>query len=618
MPKAEGAKGPRLRQRLHNPALRSFTSSFCVLALLAAPLSTRAEAELTRAAYEECAARDENGLGAALTTISADALKAGIGKLDYNALVAEAWRRNAVDEVIDKRVDIAVEEIKAETSWSELLSSLANTETAQKLATAVAERVYRSEAVKGVLETLAQDVSKEVGTFMEGAAGDASGSVLTCLKAFIGPRYGSAVASAVASGAGGVSVDPSSGSGEPSAGAVLKQSGEGIAGVTILIMRKQLAKLATRVGQRIVGSVLSRLVSVAAGGIGLVLIAKDIWEFRNGVLPIIAAEMKSPATKQKVQEEVASSIAEQINAHVQDIAATSASRIVEIWKEFKRAHAVVLRLAENDGAFRGFLDGVAPGAMVRLDEVVGLIVAEEGEASVRARLDNGTLNEAVHIMPIEAVQIARETRSIDQALGWTAVAGDKLGSVVAYDIHKRAKPEEFTRQSLTRVLGLQDRTAIIRVAQTPSKARDTLFSLPDSDLNMLARNLSISELTTLASYLTGLEPEPRERVLRAVAMSPSKMQVLARERVRDAIISSHDQTEAVSMMLETTATFSPRVFVHDVKLAGDGRVDPILLWYKHPAGVGLLAFLSLIVLVWLTRLFRRPRAAAVPPSADAS
>jgi len=603
---------------LRNKALRTSLSSICVIALLAAPLSNRAHADLTRAAYDECAARDEGGLGVSLTTISADALKAGIGKLDYNALVAEAWRRNNVDEVIDKRVDIAVEEIKAETSWSELLSSLANSQTSQKLATAVAERVYRSDAVKSVLEALAVDVSKEVGKSMEGAASEAAGPVLSCLKAFIGPRYGTAVASAVAGDAGkDISVDPSSGSGEPTAGAVIRQSGEGIAGVTILIVRRQLANLAARVGQRIVGSVLSRLVSVAAGGIGLVLIAKDIWEFRNGVLPIIATEMKSPATKQKVQEEVASSISEQINAHVQDIAAATASRIVDIWREFKRAHAVVLRLAESDGAFRGFLDGVAPSAMSRLDEIVGLIVAEEGEASVKARLDNGTLNEAVHIMPPEAVQIARETRSLDEALGWAAVAGSKLGSVVSYDIHKRAKPTDFTRQSLDRVLGLQDRTAIIGVAQLPAKARDTLFSLPDTDLDMLARNLSSSELATLASYLTGLEPAPRERVLRAVAMSPSKMQVLARERVRDAIISSPDQSEAVGMMLETTAAFSPRVFAHDVRLAAEGKINPILLWDKHPVGVGLAAFLAFVLLMWLMRVFRRPGSAAAPPAPDA-
>ncbi|MEZ5898360.1 MAG: hypothetical protein R3D51_02595 [Hyphomicrobiaceae bacterium] len=596
-------------------ALRTFTSLVCIAAILAAPLARPAAAELTRSGYDECAARDEAGLGAALTAISADALKTGIGKLDYNALVREAWHRNNVDEVIDKRVDIAVEEIKAETSWSELLSSLANSETSQKLATAVAERVYRSDAVKGALEALAQDVSKEVGKSMEGAASDAAGPVLSCLKAFIGPRYGSAVASAVAGDAGrDIALDPATGTGQPTAGAVIKQSGEGIAGVTILIVRRQLANLAARVGQRVVGSVLSRLVSVAAGGIGLVLIAKDIWEFRNGVLPIIAAEMKSQTTKEKVQDEIASSISEQINAHVQDIAAASANRIMEIWKEFKRSHAIVLRLAENDGEFRGFLDGVAPSAMARLDEIVGLVVAEEGEASVKARLDNGTLNEAVHIMPQDAVLIARETRSLDQALRWTAVAGDKLGSVVGYDIYKRAKAEDFTRQSLERILGLEDRSAIIRMSQVSPKARDALFSLPDNELKVLARTLSSEELTTLASYLTGLEAGPRERVLRAIALSPSKMQVLARERVRDAIIASPDQSEAVSMMLETSTTFAPRVFAHDVKLAAEGKVEPILLWDKHPVGIGLLGFLSAIVLIWLGRLFRRPRPAPTPPS----
>ena len=135
-------------------------------------------------------------------------------------------------------------------------------------------------------------------------------------------------------------VDPSKGSGDVSAGAVLKQSGGGIAGATILVVRRQMANLATRVGQRLVGSVLSRLVSVAAGGIGLVLIAKDIWEFRNGVLPIIASEMKSKATKEKVQDEIATTISEQINEHVKEIAVASADHVVEVWQSFKRAHAL--------------------------------------------------------------------------------------------------------------------------------------------------------------------------------------------------------------------------------------------------------------------------------------
>ena len=536
--------------------LVSFVATAAMLNAQVVPLA--GAAELSRADYENCASRDEEGLGASLTTISSDALKAGLGKVDYPALVADAWRKHSVDEIIDKRVDIAVEEVKAESSWAELLKSITNTEASQKLATEVAERVYRSTPVTEAIDALAQDVARSVGTSMEAASSEAAGPVLACLKAFIGPRYGTAIAEAVAGDAGkDLAVDPQKGAGEPTAGAVLKQSGGGIAGATILIVRRQLANIAKRVGQRIVGSVLSRLVSVAAGGIGLVLIAKDIWEFRNGVLPIIATEMKAKETKEKVRQEIASTIGTQIGEHVKDIAAASATHIMDIWKEFKRAHAIVLRLAESDGAFRAFVDGVAPAKMARLDEIVGLVVSEEGESSIKTRLDNGSLNEAIHTMPEEAVTIARETRSVTKALAWAGIAGERIGAILEYDIHKRASPGDFTRQALERVLALGDRTAVTRMAALPAKAREALFTLEGNDLNVLARNLSETELTTLASYLEGLDKGPRERVLRAVATSPSKMQILARDRVRDAILSSQDQSAAVAMMLETTAAFSP-------------------------------------------------------------
>ena len=597
---------------------RTAVSLACILALLAPAVSlSPARAELSRSAYDDCAARDEAGLEAALAGISTDALKAGIGKVDYDALVAQAWRTHSLDEIIDKRVDVAVEEVKTETSWGERLKSLTNSEAAQKLATNVAEGVYRSDAVKAALEALAQDVARDVGRSIETATSEAASPVLDCLKAFIGPRYGSAVAEAVAGDAGkDIAVDPSKGEADPSAGSVIKQSSGGIAGATLLIVRRQLANLATRVGQRIVGSVLSRLVSVAAGGIGLVLIAKDIWDFRHGVLPIIATEMKAPATKEKVREEIAVTISEQIGDHVKEIAQASARHILEIWREFKRAHAIVLKLADADGAFRGFLDTVSPARMSRLDEVVAIIVGSEGEAAITRRLADGTLNQAVHHLPDPALQIARETRSLGDALGWQAVAGEQLGAVVEYDIHRRAKPTDFTKVSLGRVLAMQERTAITRLAAVPAGARDVLFSLQGNDLNVLARNLSEAELTTLASYLNGLHEGPREQVLRAVATSPSRMQILARDRVRDAIISSSDQAAAVTMMLETPPAFSPRLFARDVQLAADGRIEPVLLWDKHPLGVALSGILVLILLTWFMRLFRRPRAALAPAAAQ--
>ena len=598
---------------------RTVISSVTACALAASvicPLQGPAWAavELSRADYEDCQARDEVTLKAAIATISADALTAGVKSVDYRALVAEQWRRHGVDALLDKRVDLAIDEVKNETSWSELIKSLANSETSQKLATTVAERVYRSDAVKVALEDMAAGVAREVGKTIELASVDSAGPLLTCLKAFIGPRYGSAIAAAVAGDAGkDLAVDPSKGGGDVSAGSVLKQTSGGIAGATILIVRRQLANLATRIGQRVVGSVLSRLVSVAAGGVGLVLIAKDLWELRNGVLPIIATEMKAKTTKDKVQEEIANTLAEQVGEHVKEIGSASADHVIEIWQGFKRAHALVLKIAEQNSDFRTFLDSVKPDTLARLDEVVALVVAEEGESGLLKRLGEGSLNEAVHVMPAKALDIARETKSVAAALAWSSIAGDKLDSVLDYEIHKRAAPADFTRASLERVLSLEDRTAVTRIAAVPRVARDALFSLETAELRSLAKSLSETELTTLASYLNGLQPAPRELVLRTVAADPSRMQVLASSHVRDAIIASADQGAAVDMMLQRVTAFAPRTLVHDLDLAWRGRVSPRLLWDKHPAGIAFSALLAGLLGLWLKRLFRprRTQVAAV-------
>lgn len=572
-----------------------------------------AAVQLSRAQYEECQGRDEAGLKSAISAISAEALRAGVKSVDFKALVAEQWRKSGLDDVIDKRVDVAIEEVRTETSWSELLQSLAKPETSQKLATTVAERVYRSDAVKAAIESMAAGVANDVGETIEFASAEASSPLLECLKAFLGPRYGSAIAEAVAGDANkSLALDPQRGAGDVSVGAVLKESGGGIAGATLLVVRRQLANLATRVGQRLVGSVLSRLVSVAAGGVGLVLIAKDIWELRNGVLPIIATEMKSKATKEKVQEEIATSLSQQINDHLGDIAAASADHVVEIWQAFKRAHAVVLRIAESNDGFRTFLNAAKPDALVRLDEIVALVVAAEGEESVIKRLNDGSLNVAVHQMPEAAMGIARDTKSVAEALDWTALAASELATVLDLELHRRAKAADFTATSFRQLLALGDRTAIQRLAAAPREARETLLSLGTADLASLAKSLSDEELTSLAGYLSGLTEAPRARVLRAIAAQPAKMRVLASESVRNAIISSADQSAAADMMLRDSGV-SPRQLYDDAAAAWSGRINPWLIWHKHPIGVvGVLLFFALLI-AWLGRLFR-PRPTNLPPA----
>jgi len=558
---------------------------------------------MTRADYEACQARDENGFRIAIETLTRKGLQTGLANVDYKALVADEWRRGNIDDVIDREVDRAIGEVREESSWVKLWSSLASREKAQELATTAAERVYRSEPMKRAIEGMAQGLGKEIGKRIELAIVDSAGPATQCMQVFLGRRYGATVARVVADGAGKeYSVDAAKGGAQVTTGQVMLEGSEGIAGTVVLVVRRQLANMASRIGQRLVGSVLGRLVSVVAGGVGLVLIAKDIWDFRHGVLPIVASEMKAKETKEKVREELAKSTAEHIGDSVKEIAEKTAERVVEIWLEFRRAHAKVVELAERQDEFKRFLETVKADDMPKLDEIVDLVLASEGEAGVLKRLGDGTLHRAVTALPPGAIEIARESRSLETSLQWAAIAGDSLPKVVEYEIHRRAKPEAFTKASLQRLLGLEDRLAITRLASLTPAARAPLFELETGELKTLSRTLDEGQLDSLSRYLTSLDKASAQRVLRAVAQTPSRMAELGKPRVREAILGSSDQAAAVGMMLQANSMPDPTLMLEHLQLVLEGRVSPLLLWEKHPVSLAGTAVLALILLLLTKRL----------------
>lgn len=592
---------------------RAAISLLAAASLLMQSLGAAAQSRpMSRADYEACQARDDAAFRTAIESLTSRALQEGLRRIDYQGVVNDEWRKTGFDEIIDKRVDIAVAEVANETSLWERSRSLFDKEKAQALAVSVAERVYRSEPVKAGLEAMTTGVARNVGGSILLAAADAAEPATECLKAFLGPRYGQTVAGVVAGEAHKeFHLDPAKAGASLSPGAVLAEGSGGIAGAVILAVRRQLANIATRVSQRIVGSILGRLVSVVAGGIGAVLIAKDIWEFRNGVLPIVASEMKAKPTKEMVKAELVKAISEQISEHSREISTTTADRILEIWREFRRGHAKVVELAEKNQPFRAFVDTLKPADLARLDEIVALLLTTDGEAGVLKRLSDGTLGRAVTRLRPAALEIARDRKSLDEALAWDALAGPQLPQVLEHGLHRRAAAADFSSDSLRRVLALEERSAIMRMAQISRSARDALLALPDRDLRNLARSITEGELETLASYLTGLSPAARDRVLKTVAAAPARMQVLAPSRVRDAILASQDQLAAVSMMLREQGGLDLGLIRNDVTLAYEGKVQPVLLWDRHPgAVVGAGAGLLVLLLILQRLLFGRRRTVA--------
>jgi hypothetical protein len=596
--------------RASRPFRLAVSGLTAVSVFLAQVPAARAATTMSRAEYEACQARDEQGFRYAIEGLTRRGLEIGLANVDYKAIVGDEWRRGNVDEVIDRQVDQAINEVREESSWMQLWQSLASKDKAQELATTTAERVYRSEPIKKAIEGMATGVGKELGKRIEIATVDTGGPATECMNLFVGRRYGSMIARIVATGAGKeYGIDPAKGGAQISSGQVLIESGEGIAGGVVLVVRRQLSNMAARIGQRLVGSILGRLVSVVAGGVGVVLIAKDIWDFRYGVLPIVSIEMKSKETKDKVREELAKSISEQIADSVKDIAEKTADRVLDIWLEFRRAHAKVVELAGKQDEFKRFLETVKPSDLPRLDEVVAVILASEGEAGLGKRLENGTLQRAVSALPPGAIDIAREARSLEAALQWEALAGASLPKVVEYEIYRRAKPEGFTSASLQRLLGLQDKVAITQLAALSPAARAPLFELGDGDLKSLARALDDNQLDSLARYLTGLDKAPAQRILRAVAQTPSRMADLAKPSVREAILASSDQAAAVGMMLQASSLPDVAQLMDHAQLVLDGRVSPWLLWEKHPLAIAASGILLLVLLLLLRRLMfgTRPR-----------
>jgi hypothetical protein len=590
-------------------SFRSAVSCLTAVALLAAQTPrVQAADPLTRSDYEACQAQDEEGFRRAIEALTLKGLEAGLTNLDYEPLVTDAWRREKFDETIDRQVDEAIAQVRDESTWFQLWSSLASRERAQELATSAAERVYRSDAVKQGIERISGDVAKEIGRRIELAIIDTAGPAAQCMQLFLGRRYGATVAGAVSADTGReYAVDPGTGGAQVSTGQVLIEGKEGIAGAVVLVLRRQLSRMAARIGQRVLGAVLSRLVSTVAGVVGVVLIAKDIWDFRHGVLPIIAEEMKSKATKDKVRQEVAATLSEQVGQGVKEIAQGTADRVVEIWLDFRRAHAKVLELSQRNADFKRLLDAIKPSDLARLDEITALVLASEGEAGIVRRLGDGTLHRAISALPPGAMDIAREARSLETALKWSAVAGDSLPKVVELEIHRRASPESVTKAQLQRLLALDDRLATVRLAGLPPSTRDTLLELDGQPLVKMARALDGPQLESLARYLTALDKGAAQRVLGAVAQSPARMSDLASPRVREAIITSRDQLAAVTMMLQAASYLDPSAPLTHARLVLDGRVSPVLLWEKHGFVLVAAALLGLILLLMLKRALLGPR-----------
>ncbi len=580
------------------------------LALTSQPVALAQSQVVT---VDECRNLSDTEVRDRIRELASTGLKSELTAIDYPSLVNAYWAKIDMNGRLDREVDIAVAAVRADTSWFDRAYSTVSQSSATRYATAVADKVYNSDGFKAALAELATGVAKDAGTQIEKATSKVSNPIIACVQATLQSRYGGAIAQVFAQES---QKDVGSGSGAPAVkidtSDLFLNNAASISGLVLIVTRRILAEIVESVGSRIAGIVASRIVSSVAGLVGLALIAKDVYEAGSGVFPIIEDRMKSEETKTLIKDEIGRSIQSDITQQVGTIAQETADRIYSAWLDFKQKYNRLLTLSEKSPSFAAFLKDRRIDQLGRLGQIVDLLYKTEGEPRVLERIDDGSLNRALLDLGDDGLIIAEDQKSIDKALKWTSIAGRNLSRVVELGIYHWLSPDGLSQETLEKILSLNDKIAVSRIANLDAQARDVILSMPANEMRDLARRLNDRQLAAFADYQRHLEPAAARRLARAVAEDPAAMQELAGDGLRQAILNSRDQLAALNMVLHDDASLlgllSYGRIVKDAELVRDGTVGYRVFWERYWLSVLIAALGVLLVLSWLRRLiFGRPQ-----------
>ncbi len=542
--------------------------------------------------------------------VASTSLKSEVASIKFPELVNLYWAKADVSARIDREIDAAIALVRADTNWADRAYSTVSQSSAKRYATAVADKTYNSEGFKDALNELATGVAKDAGVQIEKATAKISNPIIACVQTALQSRYGGAIAQVFAQES---QKNLEASADQPpvkiEASDLVASNAASISGMVLVLTRRVIGKVVQSVGSRIAGVVASRIVSSVAGLVGLALIAKDIYDAGDGVFPIIEERMKSEETKLLIKDEIGKTIQADITQQVGQIAQETAERLYAVWLDFRQKYNRLLSLSERNAAFADFLKDRRLDQLGKLGQIVDILYGTEGENKVLERVANGSLNRALLDLTDAGLVIAEEQKSIDNALRWTALAGKDLPRVVDLGVYRWLPIEGLTSETLQKILSINDRIAVARIANLDAQSRELILSFPADQMREFARRLNDRQLAAFADYERNLDPSAAKRLLRAVADDPSVMLDLTTEGIREAVFGSRDQLAALNMIIHDDASlFNYGRILKDADLVKKGLVSYRVFWERYWVAVLIAGFVLIVLLSWLRRLlFGRPQ-----------
>lgn len=616
--------------------IRTLLNVALVLALLLAGAPVQAQG-LTQGdqTLQECTQVDEAALQDELNRVTQQIFSRALDEVDLGAIVTTEWQRLEIDPLLDTEVDRAVVQVRGqEDLWNTFLSGW-SADKAEELTRAVASAAFESEAFAQKIEELSLAVAEALAAQIAVLSAESVSAAFYCLQTFIANNYAEVMVrqfeEQVRSAAENVEFANSS---ELDSGifAVLDQHKTALGGIGVIVAAQIARRLVQNIGQqiarrvagRIAGRVLGRIgteiIPIVGWIVGTGLIAYDLYTSRDGALPQIQEQLKSAEVKAGIREEIVAAMEPEFRREAPQIARDVANDLFSQWGAVKRNIRQVLDLALSDPAFKAVMDDLqSPDELAKLVDLVGVALPALGQEAFNQAVANGSL-ERVLAQPPGAVRIVEATKSIDTALAWSALAGGLLDGVVEYELYKHKTPDQLTRPLLEKLLALDSRATIEKLALMELPEIENLLSISTSNLNALAAVLSSEDLKVVARSLPQLSQEQRNALISRLVSTPSLAGLLENEGVQRQLVASTNIDATLAFLAgprDLTALWG------DVSALLTGQVGMGLFVYKYGTGQSALIGVGLVLLVlillrllyglvaWLvnplTGLFRRSR-----------
>ncbi len=603
----------------------SLTLAFLILLLLFSLLPPgAARAQSTNPVsytFEECDQVDEASLRDELNSITQTVFEDERSRLDVALIVDRNWRDMGMDLRVDQAVDDAIEFVRSDTGFWERIWSGWSPSKAEELATTVAEETFGSDEFAGQFDEFSTRVANDIVEEIRLVTAKSASTALLCVQEFIGGRFSRTLAvelnRQIESELELLKLEPDT---DQSFLDILKIHSNLAGGVAVIIgtrigveLARRLASLLTR---NIVGRILSRiLVRVAVVGIPFVgwiiggaLIVVDVFNSRDGALPLIRDSLQSDDVKAEMRRWMAEEVSEELRLEMPSLARNVANSAFSQWQDFRLKFTRVLQLSETNPRFKLILDFTKVDQLAKLSELVALVEENEPER-LEELISSGQL-EFMQTLPEEALEIYRNSGKAETLISWAELAGDLILKVVEYKLYLVSDAADFAgRDALEIVLRLEDETAIHKSMSLDAEVREELLALKaETARALLLGDLDSSQLSLLAAmYLTALAPQDAELLANFVLNHPALISLLESELVQEALIQSQNLQAALSFLAEGTTGGQGfgRVFqvLEDLAPVLSGDVSWLLFWHKNGGTLSnprnLVIILGVLLLLYL-------------------